>query len=592
MVQLAVHKLLGGTFNPTALFTTGVNGAWYDPSDFSTMFQDAAGTTPVTAVEQPVGLMLDKSKGLPLGPELVTNGDFSNGATGWTAVNSASLTVVSGYMRVTCNAMDSRAQQSFSVTSGNWYKLSYLAKPKDSTAFGQTYIGTTAGSGNLLIRSETTSGPVSVIFRATTNTVFVNLYGSSTNTAGNYSEWDNISVRELPGNHAFNPSGNSANFPVLSARYNLLTKTEEFSDNAAWVKTNLDISANTAATTDPLGGNTSDKLISTGANGSAYQVTTPSVAFGNNALIVNLTDGTLGSLLAGSFTSVTTTDAGNGWWRIAAVKLGYTFSVYAKKGEWEYISIQMYDNSAGQSRVYVYPAKFSASIGAGDGTSGIYIWGADLRVANDALNQPAYQRVNTATDYDTVGFKPYLRFNGVNQWMQTNSINFTATDKVFVSAGVRKLSDYTTQINAMVMLELGPQVDLNNGSFALVGSIGDNTGTKYNFDSKGTTTFVSANTTSASYAAPITSIVSGVSDLGGSPNDYAKLRINGSQISENTTNQGNGPFGTYPLYIGARAGTSFWSNIRFYGAVIAGKQASAAEITNTETFINQKTGAY
>ena len=37
------------------------NGAWFDPSDMSTMFQDATGTTPVTAVEQPVGLILDKS---------------------------------------------------------------------------------------------------------------------------------------------------------------------------------------------------------------------------------------------------------------------------------------------------------------------------------------------------------------------------------------------------------------------------------------------------------------------------------------------------------------------------------------------------
>jgi hypothetical protein len=35
--------------------------AWFDPSDLSTMFQDAAGTTPVTAAGQPVGLILDKS---------------------------------------------------------------------------------------------------------------------------------------------------------------------------------------------------------------------------------------------------------------------------------------------------------------------------------------------------------------------------------------------------------------------------------------------------------------------------------------------------------------------------------------------------
>lgn len=37
------------------------NGALFDPSDLSTLYQDAGGTTPVTAVEQPVGKMLDKS---------------------------------------------------------------------------------------------------------------------------------------------------------------------------------------------------------------------------------------------------------------------------------------------------------------------------------------------------------------------------------------------------------------------------------------------------------------------------------------------------------------------------------------------------
>lgn len=50
-----------------SLFANGEQGVWYDPSDLSTLFQDVSGTTPVTAVEQPVGLMLDKSKGLVRG---------------------------------------------------------------------------------------------------------------------------------------------------------------------------------------------------------------------------------------------------------------------------------------------------------------------------------------------------------------------------------------------------------------------------------------------------------------------------------------------------------------------------------------------
>ena len=61
-LSLAITNILGaGRFDPASWFAAGEQGAWYDPSDFTTLFQDSAGTIPVTAVEQPVGLMLDKS---------------------------------------------------------------------------------------------------------------------------------------------------------------------------------------------------------------------------------------------------------------------------------------------------------------------------------------------------------------------------------------------------------------------------------------------------------------------------------------------------------------------------------------------------
>jgi len=43
------------------LFGAGEQGAWYDPSDFSTMWQDSGKTTPVTAAGDPVGYISDKS---------------------------------------------------------------------------------------------------------------------------------------------------------------------------------------------------------------------------------------------------------------------------------------------------------------------------------------------------------------------------------------------------------------------------------------------------------------------------------------------------------------------------------------------------
>lgn len=52
----------GAAFDPLSLFS-GASGAWYDPSDLTTLFQNSAGTTAVTAAGNPIGLMRDKSGG-------------------------------------------------------------------------------------------------------------------------------------------------------------------------------------------------------------------------------------------------------------------------------------------------------------------------------------------------------------------------------------------------------------------------------------------------------------------------------------------------------------------------------------------------
>ena len=48
-------------FSPLELFSGSKQGVWYDPSDKSTLFQDVAGTVPVTKDGDPVALMKDKS---------------------------------------------------------------------------------------------------------------------------------------------------------------------------------------------------------------------------------------------------------------------------------------------------------------------------------------------------------------------------------------------------------------------------------------------------------------------------------------------------------------------------------------------------
>ena len=192
--------------------------------------------------------------------------------------------------------------------------------------------------------------------------------------------------------------------------------------------------------------------------------------------------------------------------------------------------------------------------------------------SGNSANYPVLQQDGT--------YRYYLAFNGVNQWLQTNSIDFTYGDKMFVCAGVRKLSDAAVEIVA----ELSVQFYANNGTFAIAAP-GSSTPYGYEFNSRGTQNSI----TNAGYAAPITNVISGIGNISG---NQAILRVNGTQAAVITTNQGTGNFGNHPLYIGARAGTSYWFNGRLYGLVVAGKAASDSEIASTEAWLNQKTGAY
>lgn len=60
-LRLAVTTNGSVPFSPELLFEANTNGVWYDPSDLTTLFQDTAGTTPVTAPAQSVALIKDKS---------------------------------------------------------------------------------------------------------------------------------------------------------------------------------------------------------------------------------------------------------------------------------------------------------------------------------------------------------------------------------------------------------------------------------------------------------------------------------------------------------------------------------------------------
>ena len=539
-------------FSPAVLFQYGEQGAWYDPSDLTTLYQDSAGTTPVTAVEQPVGLMLDKSKGLVLGPELVTNGNFSQGTTGWTLGSGWSVSGGRANIDGT-NAGSSLLTLTAGVaaTAGKIYKVSFTY----SSTTGRLRFNPAVGNSTALMTSGT-SGTFTAYLTAVDGTCVIQ--APDANTVA----WvDNISVRELPGNHAFQTT--SANRPVLSARVNLLTKTEDFSD-AVWQKIlGVTVTANT--TVAPNGTTTADTIsFPNTSNGERIDYDT-----GISAASAGSYTGAIYLKGSGTIRLSVTSSTGVG----PSVETPITLT-----SSWVRYEVSNTFTGASTGTIVYRLIRRTGDTA----TSSLIAWGADLRVTNTGVNLPPYQRVNTSTDYDTTGFPLYLKANGTNSAMQTNSIDFSGTDKMTVWAGVRKLSD--AAISAVA--ELSATSTSNAGTFFLSAPRTPTTG-DYGFRSNGTALVdVLA---PASYSAPITNVLTGVSAIS---TPVATLRVNGTQAATSSASQGTGNYGNYPLYLFARAGTSLFFNGNFYGLIVRGAQSTAAQISSAEQWINSKTKAY
>lgn len=203
------------------------NGAWFDPSDLSTLFQDATGTIPVTAVEQPVGLMLDKSRRMTIGPELVGNGTFDSGTEGWVSGigYAATITETGGICSFTSVNSGARIRPPVITTNiGAMYTVTItilsLATTVTVRPSSDSNSGLTISSlGDLTVNSV---GTYTFRFKARTTTTYLWVLNNA--AIGTAVSLDNISVRELYGNHA--TQSITASRPTLSARKNILLATE------------------------------------------------------------------------------------------------------------------------------------------------------------------------------------------------------------------------------------------------------------------------------------------------------------------------------------------------------------------------------
>jgi hypothetical protein len=220
---------------------------------------------------------------------------------------------------------------------------------------------------------------------------------------------------------------------------------------------------------------------------------------------------------------------------------------------------------------------------AGNASNGILIWGAQLELGSTAT---PYQRVGTDYDVTQAGVPSmsYLQFNGINNSMATSTIT-PGIDKAQVFAGVRKNSDAAVGL----AIELSVNSAVNSGAFYLAAPLATGASGDFAFYSRGSVAPVVAAQTSV-YLAPVTTVLTGQTDISA---DQTLLRFNGAQVAQSTADQGTGNFGNYPLYIGARAGTSLFFNGQLYSLIDRfGPNLPSNTITSTEAWVAGKTGFY
>lgn len=188
------------------------------------------GSTGYSAVDGTAGLVLDGAGSV--GSELVTNGTNLVTTTGWTANGGATLSVVSGALRVTNGAAAfGFAAQSFATVIGQTYYIPpfYVGANPANTA--NYHIGAVPGGA-----TDVTAANAALprFFVASQTTSYISVYAGS-NIAGNYTDYNNISVKQVTGIHATQAT-TSNKCALRRGVYNRFLGSNDLANTTYWVR--------------------------------------------------------------------------------------------------------------------------------------------------------------------------------------------------------------------------------------------------------------------------------------------------------------------------------------------------------------------
>lgn len=422
------------------------NGLLFDPSDLSTLYQDAAGTTPVTAVEQPVGKIIDKS-----------------------------------------------------------------------------------GNGNHATQSITASRP------------------------------------------------------TLSARYNLLTKTEDFA-GAAWGKLNTTVSS--AAYQSPIDGRFADKIVASTSFG-AHKVLSAALTIPKN------TPYTFTARLKAAGKSWAAlwfdgTNGGGAYFDLVNGVVGdatySTSAAISHLGGGEFLcSVTVSLPMTGNRNAAIYTCDGDGIYSfAGDGVVGIYCFYADLRIGTTF---GPYQRVNTSTDYDTDEryFPKYLQFSSVVAIDDYLNLPYMGL-YVGGSASIVCARDAIPQATDTYIISERSTTDEDPKYFPSRQLAGAGNMDTYIVDDNGA---VVLDTIGSPFSGVANAVVRSIVDSG----NNLKLFKNGVlAANDNYTRSGTLTLNTTTIGASVSTTTSNYASMKLYGLIVTKSALTDAQRVTCERYLGRKSG--
>lgn len=347
-----------GTAPPTvtANTTTAPDGTSTADSIFQ---QSASGSATVsqTGPTATIGLAYTFSCYLKAGTSRFVQLTFSAGSFGSTQY--ANIDLQSG----TVSQSAGSPTVVITVSGDGWYRVAYTA----------TATAAAAASPFIILINSGTDARAPTITGSSSNFIYV--WGAQLEQASAATTYTRNYGGLFPPRFDYDPVTLAGKGLLIEEqRSNLLLRSEEF-DNASWVKSGATITAN--STTSPSGTATADTLTEDTSTGGhiTYQLVTVSnatvytftvYAKPNGRTLIDLTFAGAGSATYNISTGVVTSTiqgtagiqpAGNGWYRCSITFTSGTTSYNA----------QIRLVSTGTTTSYT-----------GDGTSGVYIWGAQL----------------------------------------------------------------------------------------------------------------------------------------------------------------------------------------------------------------------